>query len=79
VLVSSNNQALSVWTLFKYLLFFIVWFFLQAKNNKYLKSVRVEFTEKKLQYRHTEWLNFVQTQLGSSKCRISCYWTNQHY
>ncbi|CAC9531220.1 hypothetical protein [uncultured Gammaproteobacteria bacterium] len=24
--------------------------FLQAKNNKYLKSVHVEFTEKKLQY-----------------------------
>jgi hypothetical protein len=23
---------------------------LQAKNNKYLKSVHVEFTEKKLQY-----------------------------
>jgi hypothetical protein len=27
---------------------------LQAKNNKYLKSVHVEFTEKKLQYQNIE-------------------------
>jgi len=30
--------------------------FLQAKNNKYLKSVHVEFTEKKLQYQRQPYL-----------------------
>jgi len=50
--------------------------FLQAKNNKYLKSVHVEFTEKKLQYPE---LNPVEQLWQQIKQRFLSNTTFQNY